>query len=389
MGNRQGMGVAGLFSGIGGFEAAFEAAGFRNILLCEIDPAAKCVLAKRFPNCQLISDVKEISELPSDVNVLCAGFPCQDLSSVGQKEGIAGTRSSLISEVFRILEKKPVEWVVIENVAFMLRLKKGQAIKYITSQLSNLGYKWAYRTVDSAAFVPQRRERVFIVASLHDDPRNVLLCDDFGYSRFAYGDYDKPASLPVGFYWTEGRFSIGTALNAIPALKAGSTIGIPASPAIAFTDGLIATPNIKDAERLQGFTADWTLPAVEYTKSSCRWRLVGNAVTVDVVTWIANRIKTPGLYISDKDERIKSTDSWPTAAWGANGEIRISNASKWPFENRNGGLDSFLQYPVKPLSKKAIRGFIKRVNEGGLKTPSGFIDSLAMYEKSLEEKGNG
>lgn len=383
------MTVAGLFSGIGGFEVAFERAGFATSLICEIEPAAQEVLRFHFPDAALIDDVKQIDSIKSDVNVLCAGFPCQDLSSVGLKEGIDGSRSSLITEVFRILKANPVEWVVIENVAFMLRLKKGQAIRYITDQLSSLGYNWAYRIVDSAAFVPQRRERVYIVASLHCDPRDVLLSDDYGKSKHVYDDYSSIMVEPVGFYWTEGKYSIGTAFNAIPPLKAGSTIGIPSPPAIAFPEGFVVTPDIRDAERLQGFQADWTLPAESAAKRSVRWRLVGNAVTVDAVNWIAEKIKNPQQYNSESDNDFNREGTWPDAAWGYNGIVKASTASKWPIEKTGPGISGFLQFPTKPLSYKATSGFISRVTAGGLRTPNGFLDVLNTHKTKMGAVENG
>lgn len=381
--------MAGLFSGIGGFEVAFERAGFTSKLLCEIEPTAQAVLKAKFPNSELIDDVKKIDLLPKGTDILCAGFPCQDLSSVGLKEGMEGSRSSLITEVFRILKSNPVEWVVIENVPFMLRLKNGQAIRYITSQLNQLGYNWAYRIVDSASFVPQRRDRVYIVGSRTHDPRNVLLADDFGKSAFSYNDYTVQTRLPIGFYWTEGKYSMGIAKNATPPLKAGSTIGIPSPPAIAFQNGFVATPDIKDAERLQGFDADWTLPAENVARQSMRWRLVGNAVTVDAIEWIANRIKNPGKYNLISDSPLIDNLKWPSAAWCVDGIKGTSTASKWPVENRSGGLDTFLLYDMKKLSTKATKGFVSRANAGKLKTPTGFMDILETHRMNMEANTNG
>lgn len=381
--------IAGLFSGIGGFELAFQSVGSHSEVLCEIDPVAKSVLAHRFPTSQLISDVREIDCLPQRVNALCAGFPCQDLSSVGLKEGMEGERSSLITEVFRILRIKPVEWVVIENVAFMLRLKKGEAIRYITRELERLGYNWAYRVIDSAAFVPQRRERVYIVATLHYDPREILLADNCDENRFVYANYSIRSDKPIGFYWTEGKYSLGIAYDAIPTLKAGSTIGIPSPPAIAYPNGFVATPDIRDAERLQGFPADWTFPAINEARESIRWRLVGNAVTVDVVKWIANRIKSPGVYSANEDKELSNRQAMPKAAWHFNGVTCEANVTQWPFANQGEGLEEFLRYDVKPLSQKATAGFLNRVACGGLRTPQGFVEILQQHKTATEVLKNG
>ena len=84
-------------------------------------------------------------------------------------------------EVFRLVEaadQRPA-WIVLENVPFMLRVERGQAMTFITGELRRLGYRWAYRTVDARAYgLPQRRLRIILVASQTEDPRTVLFADD-------------------------------------------------------------------------------------------------------------------------------------------------------------------------------------------------------------------
>ncbi|MFN7611012.1 MAG: DNA cytosine methyltransferase, partial [bacterium] len=155
----------GLFAGIGGIELGMHYGRFEPGLLCEILPEAQAVLREHFPGVDIHPDVKAIRSIPSDTSLLCAGFPCQDLSSSGQKHGIAGLRSSLVGEVFRLLAKHKCDWVLLENVRFMLHLGGGEAMTHITEALEELGYRWAYRVMNSQNFgVPQRRERVYILA---------------------------------------------------------------------------------------------------------------------------------------------------------------------------------------------------------------------------------
>lgn len=369
--------VVSLFAGIGGFELAFRKIGAETTLMCEIDEVAKHVLKSRLPGGALVSDVRDIRALPTGTDVLCAGFPCQDLSSVGVKTGLDGQRSSLVKEVFRILEVRRSEWVIFENVSFMLKLKGGETIRTIANELERLGYQWAYRTIDSMSFVPQHRCRVFIVASLHNDPRSVVLS---GESKCKYGaiDFNKQND-PVGFYWTEGRFALGLMGDAIPTLKAGSTIGIPSPPSILFPSGEVSMPDIRDAERLQGFPADWTKPAEAIAKSSLRWRLVGNAVTVNVVAWIANKIISPVSYDPSKDVPMKVGDVWPKAAWGCQGVRCASSASVFPASYRRSSLSKYLKYPRKELSLKASRGFLCRLQAGGLRCPEYFVKQIKAH----------
>lgn len=367
--------VVGLFAGIGGLELGFSRSGYSTELLCEIDPGASRVLQVQFPKAKLIPDVRKI-ETVGNCDVLCAGFPCQDLSSSGQKAGINGDQSSLVDEVFRILGASNANWVVIENVRFMLHLNGGEAMKRIVEGFERLGYNWAYRVMDSNAFgVPQRRHRVYFVASRKGDPRDVLLSGD--QPRTAVGRTEISVSDHIGFYWTEGMYATGLSCNSIPPLKSGSTIGIPSPPAILFPDGQVGTPDIQDAERLQGFDPGWTKPAEEVSKASARWRLLGNSVTVPVSEWLAGKIRSPERYDSSGDRPLRG--KWPNAAWSVGGVRYEASVSDWPVSRPPVNIGDFLNHAPKPLSRRAVTGFLDRANRGNLKFPVGFLDALSKF----------
>lgn len=371
-----------LFAGIGGFELGFKQAGIETIMACEIDSIAKHVLRTNFPCISLVDDICDLNALPDDTDILCAGFPCQDISTIGVKTGLSGERSSLVREVFRLLEKKKVEWVIFENVPNMLFLRKGETIRTITEELEALGYSWAYRMIDSLAFVPQRRRRVFVVAALHNNPRDVLLS---GNSLQEHGIITSTEfEEPCGFYWTEGKYAIGLYQNAIPTLKVGSTIGIPSAPAIAFPDGTVGSPDIRDAERLQGFPEDWTKSAEEIAKPNIRWKLVGNAVTVDVISWIAKKILAPEQYDSSQDNELGKNHKWPNSCWGADGKRFASSSTLYPVDRVEMSLSEYLRYPCKPLSYKAAKGFESRLVSGTVRSPQFFINAIHQY---VERKG--
>lgn len=352
---------------------------FEPGLLCEILPEAQAVLREHFPGVDIHPDVKAIRSIPSDTSLLCAGFPCQDLSSSGQKHGIAGLRSSLVGEVFRLLAKHKCDWVLLENVRFMLHLGGGEAMTHITEALEELGYRWAYRVMNSQNFgVPQRRERVYILASKNMNPAGVLFREPVNEPLII----NKPlnTSAPVGFYWTEGTYSTGLAADSLPPLKGGSTIGIPSAPAILFPSGLVGTPDLRDAERMQGFAEYWTSAAEQVVKPSFRWKLVGNAVTVNVCKWIAEGLMEPPD-IGPKVFHPHKTNRWPDAAFGEKGKIWCVDGAYGPFNRVP--LSTFLKYPIKPLSHKAVTGFIGRALKGNLKYPEGFIDALTKYSRTL------
>lgn len=373
--NRQ-FATAGLFAGIGGIELGLQRSGHETLLLAENFVPAAHVLRVRFPDAKIEGDARSLDRLPRETELLTAGFPCQDLSSVGPKVGIAGTKSSLVGVVFDLLARDPVPWVVLENVPFILDLDRGRALRLITSAFEELGYRWAYRVVDSQAFgLPQRRRRWFFLATLDGDPRDVLLADE---ARRPASDATWP-DVACGFYWTEGTRALGWAVDAVPPIKCGSSVGVASPPAIVLADGSLVTPDIRDAERLQGFRADWTKPAEDVDRASFRWKLVGNAVSVNVARWIGKRLAQPGSYDPLSDEVLEAGRRWPRSAWSMGDGIYKSTASDTPVWARRPGLVDFLRYPTKPLSARAAQGFLARASKGNLRFEEGFLDSVAVH----------
>ena len=371
------MRVAGLFSGVGGFELGFERADHRAILLCESDEHASKVLQRRWSDVSLHGDIATLEELPEETDVVSAGFPCQNLSMAGDKKGIHGRKSAIVSKLFELLDRSDVSWVVIENVYFMLHLWRGSGIEYILEKLEQRGYRWAYRVVNSRAFgLPQRRRRVFIVASQSFDPRSVLLVDDAGARSWPAVDL----AHPIGFYWTEGRTGHGLTADAIPPLKAGSPLAIPSPPAVLLPSGRVAIPTIEVVERLQGFPAGWTSELREKSARRHRWRLLGNAVSVPVAEWLGRRLTEPGCYDGGEDTPLDPNRPWPDAAWNMGGgrqSRRIATGvTEYPVQRRRGRLSSFATEHWPNLSETALKGFVRRAREGRLKYPPGFLNAL-------------
>ncbi len=367
------MSVAGLFSGIGGLELGFSAAGLHASLLSEIDPSAAAVLKTRFGDVPLAADVAALQSVPGDTTVIAAGFPCQDLSPPGGKIGIDGKRSGLVSHVFRLAASAPsTEWLVLENVHFMLRLDRGRAMSRIVSLVETLGWSWAYRTVDVICVLPQRRRRVVLVASPTHDPREVLFRD----GNPGVDEREPRPGDAVGFYWTEGRSGSGLRREAVPTLKVGSSIGISSAPAILLADGSLGTPTIQDAERLQGFPSDWTV-AAEGMARSARWRLIGNAVPPPLAEWVARGIAAPGPIATDiRISPLHTCGCWPDAACGIRGkQMSVTIGESFSAAPRP-LLSDFLHDSLVRLSTRAICGFVSRARSGGLHWPEGFLDKV-------------
>ncbi|RST32115.1 DNA (cytosine-5-)-methyltransferase [Sphingomonas ginkgonis] len=368
--------VAGMFAGVGGLEEGFRRAGHSSSMLCEFDPAARHVLSRRFADAEISEDVRALSALP-DCDVLTAGFPCQDLSQVGRRVGISGPNSGLIGSVFDLLRKKAVtpQWIVLENVPFMLSLDRGRAIRLLAQEFESMGLSWAYRTIDARSFgLPQRRRRVVVLASKAHDPRPVLLGVDEGPpAPFKRGNH------ACGFYWTEGNTGLGWAIDAVPPLKGGSALHIPSPPAIWFPrTGTIATPSIEDAERLQGFEPGWTdLMDFDPRAARRRWRMVGNAVSVPMAEWIATRLTAERSHFVEQDAGdLPSEGSWPGAGWGHGGRRGRSLASEWPVSRPRQHLASFLRQRPTLLSRKAAAGFLSRLVASSLRYDPKFRSDL-------------
>lgn len=166
--------IGSLFSEIGGLELGLEMAGVgHTVWQVEIDQWCRRVLAKHWPNAERYEDVREVgAHCLQRVDVLCGGFPCQNVSSAGKREGLAGARSGLWFEYLRIVSELHPRFVVVENVASGTKLW----LPTVREGLEGLGYRvraFALSAADVGA--PHLRRRVFVVADadgaeLRDEP---------------------------------------------------------------------------------------------------------------------------------------------------------------------------------------------------------------------------
>ena len=152
-----------LFCGIGGFDLGLERAGMQCAWQVEIDPYATKVLAKHWPDVRRHADVCTFppEEGNWEVDVICGGFPCQDISYAGKGAGLAGARSGLWYEFARIIGQLRPRYVVVENVAALLTRGMGEVL----GTLASLGYDAEWHVIPASAVgAPHRRDRVWIVA---------------------------------------------------------------------------------------------------------------------------------------------------------------------------------------------------------------------------------
>jgi DNA (cytosine-5)-methyltransferase 1 len=155
--------VLDLFSGIGGFSLGLErTGGFETIAFCEIDPYCRAVLRKHWPDVPIHEDVTKLKASDvGDVDVICGGFPCQDISVAGRGEGLAGSRSGLWSEIRRLARETRARIVVVENASALL----GRGLGRVLGDLAALGYDCQWHCIPAgAAGAPHLRDRAWIVA---------------------------------------------------------------------------------------------------------------------------------------------------------------------------------------------------------------------------------
>ena len=343
--------VGSLFSGIGGMELGLEKSGMQIIWQVEQDANCQNVLKKHWSNTNLYSDVKEVGNGNlKAVDLICGGFPCQDLSVAGKRAGFDGSRSSLWFEFERIIGELLPRWIVIENVPGLLSSKQGEDFKVILSSLDELRYGISWRVLDSQNFgVAQRRRRVFIVGSLGNLRSAQVLFDTESLSRNNQesgtdrkddsagsvqadsGDGEQRQAV-VAFQRSQLRTNNAMVmLDKAPTLKAYTNYGdtettvwqmnhasevyrgawtaqnrletyqkevSPTLQARMGTGGnnvpLIGIRRLTPVEcaRLQGFPDDWNQYGADgkVIPDTHRYRQYGNAVTVNVAEWLGKRI---------------------------------------------------------------------------------------------------
>lgn len=158
--------VLDLFSGIGGFSLGLErTGGFETVAFCEIEEFPRRVLAKHWPEVPCYHDVRELTaaKLASDgiaIDVICGGFPCQDISTAGHGAGLEGERSGLWSEYARLIGELRPKFVIVENVAALL----GRGMGRVLGDLAAIRYDAEWHCIPASAIgAHHRRDRLWIV----------------------------------------------------------------------------------------------------------------------------------------------------------------------------------------------------------------------------------
>ena len=366
--------VASLFCGVGGFEKGFLQADPNTeiVFSSEIDKYAKQIYTKNY-GVEPYGDITKINE--ADIprhDILCGGFPCQDVSLSGKRVGICGARSKLFFEIIRILHEQKPKLVFLENVEGLLSSNRGWDFATVILELEGAGYTCEWQILNSKNYgVPQNRKRVFIVGHLGGfGGREIYPIETYDYqaddiqeqtTNCLTARYERGQS--TGTYVVEDKFDAQGVKKVAGCLTGGGNSGglhsdmtyIPCHSTLPRTsksgkggtgplyrnDGisycLDAANNIaidtrpqgdprftelsptlqatgykeqikvsknntirrltpRECERLQGFPDNWTAEGIDSNgniveiSDTQRYKCLGNAVTVPVIEFLANRI---------------------------------------------------------------------------------------------------
>jgi len=161
------MKVLDLFSGIGGFSLGLERAGMETVAFCEFDEHAQKVLRKHWPGVPIHSDIRELDakQFRGTVDVVCGGFPCQDLSTAGKQVGFSGERSSLYGEMLRVISECMPRYAIFENVTGLLTGDSGRWFGQFFYDLAQIGFDAEWHCVSASDIgAHHHRDRVWVIA---------------------------------------------------------------------------------------------------------------------------------------------------------------------------------------------------------------------------------
>lgn len=164
-----------LFAGIGGFRLGMESAGHKCVGFCEIDKFARTSY-KAIHDTEGEVEMHDITTVSDEfirgigsVDVVCGGFPCQAFSIAGKRKGFEDTRGTLFFEIARFASILRPRYLFLENVKGLLNHEGGATFETILRTLDELGYDVEWQVLNSKDYVPQNRERVFIIGHLRGE----------------------------------------------------------------------------------------------------------------------------------------------------------------------------------------------------------------------------
>ena len=273
------MKIIDLFSGIGGFSLGFQRAGylFTEHYFSEIDKHAIANYKYNFPNAKHIGDITTIHGGDfTDIDIITFGSPCQNFSTAGRREGLKGAKSSLIQHAIALIAQLRPSVFIWENVKGAFSSNSGADFWAIIKAFANIGgYRLEWQLLNTSWVLPQNRERIYVIGHLAGRseqgvfPIREIAKDSFKKTRNIY-DYSRTILRGYKNSTSTGSF-------------------------IKTKDNKIRYLTEIECERLQGFPDNWTQYGnyngrKRRISKTQRYKLIGNAVTVDIVELIAKRL---------------------------------------------------------------------------------------------------
>lgn len=326
------MNLISLFSGAGGLDLGFEKAGFTIAMANEYDKDIWDTYEKNHTSPLIKGDIRNIkeSDFPDEIDGIIGGPPCQSWSEAGTLRGIEDERGKLFYDYIRILKEKQPKFFLAENVSGMLANRHSEAVKNIVKQFDDCGYDVTINLVNAADYgVPQDRKRVFYIGFRKDlhiqfefpKPTTPSKKDKLTF-RDAIGDLagkEVPAlpknktngklEIPNHEYFTGAYSTIFMSRNRVrswdePAFTvqaSGRQCQLhPQAPKMQFVEknrrrfvpgyeNLYRRLTVRECARVQGFPDDFEFI---YTDVDCGYKMIGNAVPVNLAYIIAKSIKS-------------------------------------------------------------------------------------------------
>ena len=325
------MKIIDLFSGIGGFSLGFQRAGyqFTEHYFSEIDKHAIANYKYNFPHAKHIGDITTLHGGDfTDIDIITFGSPCQDISLAGRRAGLKGAKSSLIQHAITLIAEVRPSVFVWENVKGAFSSNAGADFWAIIQAFANIGgYRLEFQLLNTKWVLPQNRDRIYLIGHLagRSQPGVFPITEDDCAPRKektyqfqaklsgtlkANGNMNaddtyiipKTASTLTGGGHSGGLHSDMTIIRQLPRgknkgadLKICPTISSNAFQENNLLEGVRRLTEI-ECERLQGFPDNWTQygdynGTIKSIARTQRYKLIGNAVTVDIVELIAKRLK--------------------------------------------------------------------------------------------------
>ena len=309
--------VVDLFAGIGAMHMAFASYGARIIFASEIDKDAAETYEANY-ELKPEGDITKIdaNSIP-DHDILCAGFPCQPFSSAGKKLGFEDRRGNLFFEVARIVRVKQPKAILLENVKNLVSHDGGKTFQVILSTLDELGYDVSYKVLNAVKFgIPQKRERIFILATRKDLCIDSFVLPGGSYSNVHLEDIlldddetrkmiiNRPDAVFNGVeeHYKDAPLRIGTINGGgqgerIYSVK-GTAItlcanggGSGAKTGLYLVNGKLRRLSLRECARVTGFPDSFII----HPKKGAAYKQFGNSIVVDVIQGIIEEMISQGV----------------------------------------------------------------------------------------------